>query len=383
MKKIFLFILMCFCFTSVQAKEYSEYSDYSDYTDEVITSSDLIDVKKERRYKYYKLNKVLGPYKSLLEENDEFPYTDLEDFEYTEESEYLNEIPEVKEGRVINEYEGLHYRKVKDINRIKIINQNDYGNRTWIYSFALTYNGVSIPYEIKYVNGDKNGIEAGGYIIIELENNYVLKDIDFSFIAECGGENGSNVLIQMLSDDLLVSDYGKKCSGYLLMCFLYSRAHVYPDGYDHYYTTNPLNNMSFMGNVTLYTYKDILYRKYNLEKEYYDDYLSSPYEDYIYKDELDYKDYYAYRTRALIESDNPFSLENKPLVIQNTKLTVPNTLDNNKLVNFDYMPLSNKIVKGNRNIDINDGISLKKIPLFILLLGIIILFLSKQYKKYS
>ena len=384
MKKIFVFVLMCFYLSNVQALEYSAYSDYSDFTEEVITGSDLVDVKKERRYKYYKLKKILGPYEEKNHQNEDFPYVDLDDALYTEESSYLTSKPEDREDRIITEYEGLHYKKVKGINKVQIASNNSYNYPVLVKNILMKYKGENIPYEAEYVNADAKNIQAGGYIVLSFSQKYDIKDIIASVYVDCAGENGTMVSMTMMSDDLSIYSVSGRCANNpLILPLNYNESFVGVNCYDHFYTLkeNSLDSATLVGDVTLYTYKDILYRKYNLEKEYYDKYLSEAYEDYIYKDELDYKDFYAARYRTLLErsNDNVFSLDNKPIVIKNAKLIGPNKLDNNDLQKFDYKPLSNS-VKGNLTNDIDDK-TIKKFPLFLLLLGIIILFLSKQYKK--
>ena len=382
MKKILLIILTCFYLTNVQAFEYSEYSDYGDYTEEVINGSDLIDVKKERRYKYYKLQKVLGPYEEKNSFNEDYPYVDLDDFNYTKESDYLLNKPLEKEGRVITEYDGLHYKKVKEITSIRINNQSsDYYIK--VTNLFLTYKGEKISYEKEYFDADEEGINPNGYIILKLSQKLDIKDISFRVKFSGAGEKGVYMSFNMISYDNkpIYSQNGYFNEGSLLLSLIYNESFVYSDSYDNYYTIkeNSFDDMKLVGELPLYTYKDILYRKYNLEKEYYNDYLTRSFEDYIYKDELDFKDYYACRKRTIL-NNNLFTSQDSPIVIENAKLVSANKIDDNMaFASKKYEASNGKVIKGNHDND--KKTSFKKFPLFIVLIGIIILFLSKRYKK--
>ena len=118
MKKILVLFLLFFAVGNASALEYSDYTDFSEYTENYIQSNDLTDVKIERRYKYYKLEKELGGYG----ENDsvEYPFIDKDDYIYTDYSDVSIEKPSEKEGRIIETINGYHYHKVKDINFLKI-----------------------------------------------------------------------------------------------------------------------------------------------------------------------------------------------------------------------------------------------------------------------
>ena len=146
--------------------------------------------------------------------------------------------------------------------------------------------------------------------------------------------------------------------------------------------------------VTIYTYKDIIYRKYKLEKEYYPYYLNNPYEEYINKDETDFKDYYAKRTRQIIKpkpiktktttkevkTKTPIKpLKTIPEVYNpiNDLSKIDDNLNTNDLKSYDisYNPISK--TKTNKNeIELWYFIG----PLLILIC-IFVLLLSKLYKK--
>ena len=72
---------------------------------------------------------------------------------------------------------------------------------------------------------------------------------------------------------------------------------IYPIKLSNYNTIYSLEKLEennyniFSDNVKLYTYEDCKYQSYKYEKNYYDDYLLSPLDKYIYRDDNNYKDF--------------------------------------------------------------------------------------------
>ncbi len=363
MKKILLIILMCFYFTNVHASENFD-------TNENIKNEAL---EKEN----YNLKKVFGPYESLEKENDEFPYTDLDDFKYTEESEYLTIQPETKEGRIITEYEGNHYQKVKSITKARLSNQNNYGYTISIENISIKYKEEDISYDLEYVNADENSINAGGYIDFNFSKEYSLKDLKINILVNGICEKGTRVSFTMFSDDIGIYSIINRLTDCKLLLYLnYNESFVSPNGYDNYYALKDeiVDDMKLIGSIKLYTYKDILYHKYKLEKEYYNNYLTN---EKIENNENKQKKYNSLNASPLISNQNMlFKNQQKFIEIQNPKVTLSNKLDRNS-----YKKINNKTIKNHALKNKTDKNFIKKTPLLILLLGIIILFLSKQYKK--
>ena len=162
MKKILFIILIISLIPQVNAKEYTEYTPFSDYQEQVIVENELTDVKVERRYKYYKEIKKLGPYEPKEKQIEEYPLVDLKDYIYKDESEYLTIKPEEKEGRIINTYDGVLYQKAKDVKYIKLINNSD--KNIDISNFNLKYEENSINYIVETNNATIDKIENRGII---------------------------------------------------------------------------------------------------------------------------------------------------------------------------------------------------------------------------
>ena len=73
-----------------------------------------------RKYKYYRLNKVLGPIVLKDEVSDKFPLIDENQYFEEQLSELLPVKPLEKDGRKIYEYDGYHYLQIPLIDEIEI-----------------------------------------------------------------------------------------------------------------------------------------------------------------------------------------------------------------------------------------------------------------------
>jgi len=384
MKKILVLFLMFFGIGQVSALEYSDYSDFGEYTENYIQKDELTDVKTERRYKYYKLEKELGGYG---ENNSiEYPFIDKDDYIHTDYSGLNTQRPEEKEGRIIEEVNGYHYKKIKDINYLKI--SASMGKMT-LGEFEILYKGEKIDYDIDTNRVNENmEIAQNGYIKFKFKDNLELRYLTFSF--KLLQKDGST-LVYVYSgneDREYTFDYLNKVVGPNSYYYEGLKASYYNSAeFDEFYSEEKLETgttCQLINSVTLYKYKDILYRNYKLNRIYYSDYLTGPYEEYIYKDDSVYKDYYSKRTRTIkedlkIEEPNLENNEiktmkrNEPIIKDNTELnyTVPK-----KAV---YYPLNINKVSDIDNIE-TKGLLIKYFP-FILLLVTLILLLSKLYKR--
>ncbi len=391
MKKILVIFLMLFGMSNVYALEYSDYSDFSEYTDEYIQSDDLTDVRTERRYKYYKLEKELGGYgeSDLLN----YPYIDKEDYIYSDFSDFSIDMPEEKDGRIIEEILGYRYKKLKDVNYLEI---NCVVSPIVLSNIEVLYNGEKVDYEIETENltveGDNFNLAEGGRVRLWFDSPMDLRFLTLSFSLISGSIGNSGYHVASGYDDLQYTLYLKYYSGEESFFYKGNDAIAYSSNtpFEDYYSATELDtNRIFQdnGRVNLYRYKDILYRSYNLNKVYYDEYLTGPYEDFIYKDEFLYKDYYSKRVRSIIS--NPINLEEKT----DEKVDIENVSSEKKTNTITDMTDSTYQIPEKSlyyPIDINKIDNLKNgetsmlfcvyLP-FILILVILILVLSKLYQK--
>ena len=391
MKKIFTLIILLISISQVQAIEYTPYTNFGEYTENVIHSDDLTDVKHERRYKYYKENKILGPYEKEDTINEEYPLIDKDDYTYTKESDYQTIKPEEKEGRIISEYEGIKYQKAKDITYLKLTNNSN--KSIDITDFNLKYKDENITYNQETNNATIDKFENRGTILIKFNQPIILSFLTISLNAS---SIGSTLTVESFTDDdiMITSNSYTIINNYKLS---YQGLNAYIVGDYEDYLDKKENSMpegktmKKVEEVTIYTYKDIIYRKYKLEKEYYPNYLNGPYKEYIKKDDTDFKDYYAKRTRQIIK---PIETKNTIIEVKTNTPTKPlktipevynpitdlskidDNLNTNDLKYYDisYNPINK--TKTNNKIELWYFIG----P-FLILICIFVLLLSKIYKR--
>lgn len=233
------------------------------------------------KYKYYRLNKVMGPILYKDEVNDEFPLIDLENPIEGEMSEFLTEKPLDKEGREIFEYDGFEYLEIPKINSIEVKMYEGFD--------ASDVSVVSTDGEINFESDIDGYIPTGGSGNFWFDSGYDLDDLivnlstgdisDFYFLTiyfKCDGVTVSELYVSALSN------YTHQCFG--------STSVLNRSTFKKLYFKEKQNNDSLIynGSIKLYQFKDTKYQSYKLEKEYYPEYLSEPFEDYIYRDDNDY-----------------------------------------------------------------------------------------------
>ena len=125
----------------------------------------------------------------------------------------------------------------------------------------------------------------------DLKGNYNLSDL--AITGQCEDDKDIHSLyIYFKQGDKLVSELSALTFSKDII--LYGNASkIKLNAYDDIYSLDKIDstaNLTYKGEVKLYQYQDYKYQSYKLEKEYYDQYLTEPFEDYIYKDEKDYID---------------------------------------------------------------------------------------------
>lgn len=232
------------------------------------------------KYKYYRLNKVLGPMVLKDEVSDEFPLIDEANSLEGELSELSPIKPTDKDGRKIYEYDGYHYLKVPKINAIEIkVDEGEIINDIKIESAGK---------EIAYTNGS-NILIGDDYVRYDLNGYYNLNDLIIT--GKSGdGKTIHSFYIYFKNGDKSISQLNTIT--YIDNIALYGNfSLIKSNNYENVYTLEKLttsSNLKYKGEIKLYQYQDYKYQSYKLEREYYDEYLSEPYEDYIYRDESDY-----------------------------------------------------------------------------------------------
>ena len=232
------------------------------------------------KYKYYRLNKVLGPMVWKDEVSDEFPLIDEKNYLEGELSELSPIEPLDKEGRKIYEYDGYHYLKTPKVNTIEI--KADKGEI--INDIKIENSGE----EITYKNG--SSILTGDNLVrYDLNGDYNLNDLVIT------GKSGDGKEIHNFS---IYFKYNDKLVGQLYsitfienIALWGSDSEMVLEAYEDIYSLDKLDtssDLTYQGKIKLYQYQDYKYQSYKIEREYYHEYLTEPYEDYIYRDESDY-----------------------------------------------------------------------------------------------
>ena len=303
MKKILLFVFMMLVLIPVHGLE----------------SNNTI-----RKYKYYRLNEVLGPMVFKNEVTDEFPLINENNYIEGELSELSTERPLKQDGRKIYEYDGFHYSKVLSVNKIEIKVSKGYMLSDVVIE--------SINGKIDYENNDDNNILTSDKIVTyKLKEATDLKNL----IIRCKGIGDTDkylFTIVFKHDDKTVSEIG--AGVYLEDIVIYGKnAPIRTNAYENIYSLEKLDNSNliYKGTVKLYQYQDYKYQSYRLEREYYNEYLSEPIEDYIYRDDNDYID-----------------------IIENNLFE--ETITNNNLITDDFID-KQSVVKKTSN-DVKENISL-------------------------
>lgn len=305
MKKILLFVFMMLVLIPVHGLE----------------SNNTI-----RKYKYYRLNEVLGPMVFKNEVTDEFPLINENNYIEGELSELSTERPLKQDGRKIYEYDGFRYSKVLSVNKIEIKVSKGYMLSDVVIE--------SINGKIDYENNDDNNILTSDKIVTyKLKEATDLKNL----IIRCKGIGDTDkylFTIVFKHDDKTVSEIG--AGVYSKDIVIYGKnAPIRTNAYENIYSLEKLDdsNLIYKGTVKLYQYQDYKYQSYRLEREYYNEYLSEPIEDYIYRDDNDYID-----------------------IIENNLFEETMTNKNNNLITDDFIN-EQPVVKKTSN-DVKENISL-------------------------
>lgn len=261
MKKVFLVFMMFVSMSSVMAK------------DTVV-----------RKYKYYRLDKVLESYVS--ESDEEFIELDKDDYVLSNLSELSTDKPEEKDYRNIYSYDGYEYNKKLKANKFTIFSNST----STISNFMVFYEGTQINYSCDYVSNTLLHFDENDTITCSLDEEYDMSKITISF--KTSNDNVYQFLVKVYHDDVRLSEMIMYCEKNVNV-YLYGREFPYnTSAYFKVYSKDKLDDeyLSDEKEVTLYQYEDYLYQSYRLNKDYYPEYLEDAYLDYLYKDTSDYID---------------------------------------------------------------------------------------------
>lgn len=282
------------------------------------------------KYKYYRLNKVMGPLVFKDDISEEFPLIDEANPVKTKLSELSISKPMEKDGREIYEFDGYHYLKVPMIDSLEIV----VGSNSNIYNIDIT--SVNGEIEFKSDNdGSLDSNETGNFSFSPTNINDLIINLQTG-----GGDNFHFVTLYFKSNNVIVSSLKTSARPSANHTFKGTQSILQEKSFENVYFMDEQNddNLIYQGQVKLYQYFDYQYQSYKLEKEYYPDYLSEPFEDYIYRDDNDYI------IEEVLDNDN-----------ESTSISASNIPDTKTVDNGEVKNLVKKIENKNQFLD-------KKIP---------------------
>lgn len=311
MKKIFLIIMLFLFIPSILAEE--------NYI---------------RKYKYYKLNRVYGPYSKSVSE--EFPNMDKEDFIYTDYIE-SDEMPEAAKGREIIEDILYEYKRIKDVNYIEITN---YDRSLNIDLFEVKYKGEKISFTF---DGNLSFIEESSKLTIYFDEMLdpaqitllVKSDASDTHLAIKEGYNGTMYARQdvYIDSDFIWNGYNATYNSTPGIGDIWT-TDIYAD------RQKTSRIMIFNGSINKYKYRDILYHTYREDREYYHEYLTEGKDDFIYRDENDFidilniiplkpsvisEDITSFKSDVVNDEKMAYDLDNTKKIEIDEVIDVPNT----------------------------------------------------------
>ena len=272
----------------------------------------------------------MGPLVFKDDISEEFPLIDEANPVKTKLSELSINKPMEKDGREIYEFDGYHYLKVPMIDSLEIV----VGSNSNIYNIDIT--SVNGEIEFKSDNdGSLDSNETGNFSFSPTNINDLIINLQTG-----GGDNFHFVTLYFKSNNVIVSSLKTSARPSANHTFKGTQSILQEKSFENVYFTDEQNddNLIYQGQVKLYQYFDYQYQSYKLEKEYYPDYLSEPFEDYIYRDDNDYI------IEEVLDNDN-----------ESTSISASNIPDTKTVDNGEVKNLVKKIENKNQFLD-------KKIP---------------------
>lgn len=270
-----------------------------------------------RKYKYYYLDRIYGPYSE--EASFEYPYINYDDYIYTDYIESLEE-PLDKPNREIEETIYYKYKRIKNIKYIRIKNNSNPIN---VSNIDLKYNGEDINYTISSTSGEDSLIESGGYLTIQFQVEIDQSLVKLKIESDAFG-SGINIIT---ADDICNQSIYRCTIGNMFEwdgtnATYYSYSSWVEDIYPFKLSSGRV--VIYQGKATSYRYRDKLYRTYREEKIYSLGYLVEPKYPFVIKDEYDFIEENVRSEEDSLEADN-----NK-----NSLLDDGDSLDNNETTLF-------------------------------------------------
>jgi len=332
MRKVFL-ILIFLVPINILTKGYTEFGSYQ-YSDKRVLESDLVEVIKEEKYKFYYKRKVYSNnYYMIGKNNSFFPYRSNKK-KYGKYSNYQISKPKMIKGREVEEKVVVKYQPLKKIRYIKISNITHPQLYVHVGDINIYYNDVKINYtydanyEVIENPNDNFGFvkTIEGVLIFDLKDYYDVSGIKVIYSGKSSDYNEKYTYdIELNYDADFNSQYIKETryinfnkdlyfngKFYLIDdIFMVTKDNIREYIYEDYFVDDinfDKTDLYKTKAVIYYRYRDTYYKYYRIEKVYLNGYFSS-YKGYT-KDKNKSKTFYKYRTREYIKN-NEIELKNE------------------------------------------------------------------------
>lgn len=359
------------------------------------------DENLERRYKYYKIENIYGPYELESIENKDFPLVNYSDFIYGEYSDWTFE----KKDKDFIEKTVYKYKTVSNTNKIVLSGFSSPDYHVDVKDIKVFYEDKEVPYKLtctlcekdfeSKMNNDMARIEVNGTVTLELDNEYPLENLNTEVDVINAGDWITWIDVNYKNNDLVNTNDRKivKNIGDAKFNIIGSKLTIINKDKIVYKDEKENNDFfELLAEEKMYKYRDVLYQKYKEERIYTDYLSSSPGDEYI-KDENMYKDFVIndYDNSelqeekldivAVNESFNNSDNKEKTYIVENDKKTKSYDFLSNNIQN-DFQKTYGSIdqkPKINNQKDYSYLLIFLLIP-FLLLIKIILV-LSKLYKE--
>lgn len=377
LKKI-LIIIMLLCPYIVKASTYDIASDPY-YVTEVKNQEEVLE--EEKRYKFYKEEKIYSDEYYIEGDNPvDYPYIS-DNYIITDYTEFSKNYPENPPNRIIKSRDVYLYKTLKKIRYINIkdiIGSNGYLN---INEINIKEKDKNIPYTIDCQNCQNINnifdekldnyaeIKNNETIIIDLKDYYNIENLTLNiYISDQYGTDTTSFKIDSQIKNYIdifieTNMYTKNNNSYLLSFNLkdYIKEEFYEE---EIYSDKEIDNENYylVDKYKEYSYQDIKYLYYKINKNYLLDYYKEK-EGYL-KDENDYKIYYKVRYKNKIKLKDDYIIKSRKYnlydMIEDTTIdvndiTIENNIDINKnglyKVSFKY---DNKVIDTYVIVDIEE-----------------------------
>lgn len=272
----------------------------------------------ERRYKYYKLENIYGPYELESEENEEFPLINYDDFVYGKYGDWTFE----KEDKDFIEKVVYKYKTISNTNKIILTDFSSPDYYVDVKNIKVYYEGNEVPYKLSCnlcekdfenkMKNDKARIQVNGRVVLELDNEYPLENLNTKVDIINAGDWITWIKAKYQNDDLIIAGN----SQFLVRGIGDASFNIIGDKlpiinkdkivYKDYKEEN--DKFELLAEEKMYKYRDVFYQKYKQEKVY-TDYLSTPPSSEYIKDENLYKDFIINEYESELKIQNKISDE--------------------------------------------------------------------------